>query len=74
MPSERDSKYADNGDTKGLTQRDLILEVRQDLKDVAGELGAHLEKGHTQHPTWVQLIGLVGALAALAGVVLALAG
>ena len=42
-------------DTRGLTMREIVLEMRADLK-------RHLEKGHPEYPTrremWAILVGL----------------
>ncbi len=47
--------------TRGLSIRDLLLEVRQDVKD-------HIEKGHPNTPTRREMFA---GLVAVAGVLLA---
>jgi hypothetical protein len=48
-------------DTRGLTIREIVLEIREDVKE-------HMDKGHANTPTRAELYG---TLIALGGVVLA---
>ncbi len=52
---------SESEDTRGLSIRDLLLEVRQDVKD-------HIEKGHPNTPTRREMFA---GLVAVAGIVLA---
>ena len=49
-------------ETRGLTIREIVLEMRRDLKE-------HINKGHPEYPTrrelWSILVGLSGLLFAL---------
>ncbi len=65
MPSDRDPKYKENGDTEGLTFRQILLEVRRDVKDLTKADSDHEKEGHTQHPTWPQVLGVLGTLVAV---------
>ncbi len=50
---------SETDETRGLNIREIVLEIRADLKD-------HLSKGHPDYPTrremWAILIGLGGLL------------
>lgn len=74
MSNERDPKYADNGETEGLTARQLILEVRADVKDLKKADADHQEKGHGKHPTWSQVFTLMVGLITVFFAVTQLAG
>ena len=52
---------SESEDTRGMSMRELLLEVRQDVKD-------HIEKGHPNTPTRREMFA---GLIAVAGVVLA---
>ncbi len=47
----------ENGDTRGLSQRELILEVRNDIKEI--------KQGQGKRPTRTELYGTIGAVVAV---------
>lgn len=53
----------DNDDTRGMTIREIVLEIRQDLK-------THLEKGHSNTPTRAEVFGLLIVLSGVLAAVL----
>ncbi len=65
MIDERDPKYKENGDTEGLSQRQLLLEVRRDVKDLKEADADHAKEGHSQYPTWPQMLGMLATLVAV---------
>ena len=65
MSSDRDPTQKENGDTEGLTLRQILLEVRDDVKDLVKVDSDHEKEGHTQHPTWPQVLGVLGTLVAV---------
>ncbi len=47
----------ENGDTRGLSQRELLLEVRNDIKEI--------KQGQGKRPTRTELYGTIGAVVAV---------
>ena len=56
-----DSEMRDTDDTRGLTQRELLLEVRQDVKEI--RLDYHLQFG--RRPTRTELLSALGGISIL---------
>ena len=65
MPSDRDPKYKENGETEGLTLRQIVVEIRADVKALTKADSDHMKEGHSQHPTWPQVLGVLGTLVAV---------
>ncbi len=74
MTEDRDPKYDENGDTEGLSQRQLLLEVRRDVKDHKESSIRHEKEGHGKHPTWPQIITLMIGVVAVFAALTAMAG
>ncbi len=59
---------SESEDIRGMSIRELLLEVRQDVKDIRQDVKNHIEKGHPNTPTrremFAGLIAVVGVLLA----------
>ena len=63
-------------DTRGLTQRELILEMRSDIKSLVDEQAdteAHVERELGKRPTRAEVLSTIGTFGVIIGLVISFA-
>lgn len=58
---------------RGLSQRELIIEVRDDVRSLSEKLAVY-ERGLSKRPTRAEVYGLFILTGAVAGIVISIAG